>query len=228
MHDDPSWRQARVNRTQFSSPHWSWVNFRVAIQSSWQKFLVRHRRLAQAVAGWGFWYLTSWIFDNILYVAAIAIWGPVFGGGVMTVIAMGITFCFMLFYERGRTDWLGVNAVEEIRRDGFRWVRTLESSEYRSRIIRHLVQIIVFIPRQLSRLVLFLLRQGDVVAFLVLSIQTDPFITTAFLRHGRFDGLRRRDWIIFAASGLLSNFYWTLRSWGIVIILQFFLRHVWN
>ncbi|MFA7344609.1 MAG: hypothetical protein WC003_09915 [Terrimicrobiaceae bacterium] len=42
----------------------------------------------------------------------------------------------------------------------------------------------------------------------MLSVHTDQFITTAYLRHGAFRGMTRRDWTIFLGSWLLSNLIW--------------------
>jgi hypothetical protein len=41
-------------------------------------------------------------------------------------------------------------------------------------------------------------------------IKFDPFITTAYLRHGKFSGMTKRDWTIFMSSLILGNAYWTL------------------
>ena len=46
--------------------------------------------------------------------------------------------------------------------------------------------------------------------FPFMSIKFDPFITTAYLRKGKFSGVTRRDWTIFIGSLLFSNAYWTL------------------
>jgi hypothetical protein len=43
-----------------------------------------------------------------------------------------------------------------------------------------------------------------------LSVWYDPFITTAYLRHGKFNGMNRRDWSVFMSSLILGNAYWTL------------------
>jgi len=54
------------------------------------------------------------------------------------------------------------------------------------------------------------MQKSDPVIFLFLSIKFDPFITTAYLRKGRFSGMNKRDWKIFLSSVLISNAYWTL------------------
>jgi len=56
------------------------------------------------------------------------------------------------------------------------------------------------------------LKRSEPVIFLFLSIQQDPFITTAYLRNGanQFNGMKKRDWTIFTSSVVISNAYWTL------------------
>jgi len=71
-----------------------------------------------------------------------------------------------------------------------------------------------------------IIRLGDVPAFIALSLFGDPFMTTLYLRKGTvmYNGLGRRDWLIFSASILLSNAYWTLRWTLIVEALRYLLN----
>ena len=57
-------------------------------------------------------------------------------------------------------------------------------------------------------------------AFVVLSLRYGPFITTACLRHGAYNGLARRDWKIFLGSVVLSNAAWTFVCFGGVSLLR--------
>ena len=52
--------------------------------------------------------------------------------------------------------------------------------------------------------------------FLFLSVTQDSFITTAYMRHGREDGLKVKDFVIFFASSLISICYWAVRN-GIIV-----------
>jgi len=36
------------------------------------------------------------------------------------------------------------------------------------------------------------------------------FVITAYLRHGKFNGMLKHDWSIFMGSLIISNVYWTL------------------
>ena len=70
-------------------------------------------------------------------------------------------------------------------------------------IVRHI---------KIGRITAWVLKKSNPIVFLFLSIKYDPFITTAYLRHGanQFNGMKRRDWKIFIGSLLVSNAYWTL------------------
>jgi hypothetical protein len=67
---------------------------------------------------------------------------------------------------------------------------------------------------RLRRILAWLLNRSDVLAFVVLSIRYDPFITTAYFRRGQYNGLARRDWWVFLGSGLVSNIAWTFVCYG--------------
>ncbi len=54
------------------------------------------------------------------------------------------------------------------------------------------------------------MKKSDPVVFLFSSIKFDPFITTAYMRHGKFNGMNGRDWKIFTGSLIIGNGYWTL------------------
>jgi hypothetical protein len=54
----------------------------------------------------------------------------------------------------------------------------------------------------------------------------DPFITTVFLRHGRFGGLTKKDWAVFFGSLAFSNGYWIARNVALIEIIKFGWHHI--
>lgn len=58
------------------------------------------------------------------------------------------------------------------------------------------------------------------VVFLFLSIKFDAFITTAYMRRGKFNGMGKRGWAIFMGSLLISNVYWTLACFKGITIFE--------
>ena len=144
------------------------------------------RRIAEIGTGHILYATFNWFFDNVLYVAAILQLGLVSGGALMTALSLIQCAASLVLYEHIRIDWVGAGSIAQLAG--------------------------VPNPAWWQRLIAWATRRGAVVVFLVLCIFQDPFITTAYFRGGRFDGLRSRDWRLFFASVLVSNFYWTLRS----------------
>jgi hypothetical protein len=150
-------------------------------------------------------YVLDWSFDNLLYLWLLYRYGVFCGGAIATTLSVLICLLLVLRYERMGMDWLGVNVIEAIKEDGEQLTKKLSS-------IHWFVRLTSWFPVQIFRIVLWCLKKNDWAAFFALSIHTDPFETTTFLRHGRFDGLKRKDWLVFVGSCLVANGYWTCRS----------------
>ena len=164
----------------------------------------------------------GWIYDNPLYMSVIALFGPVIGGGLMTLGSLIISFFLILWYNQRKVDWIGVNAIDALKELSLRYVEKLAELRTDS-FIGTLFFIVGYIP---IRVVLSALRfanhriYGNVMAFILLSIFEDPFITTAYLRHGYYGLMTHRDWLIFFASVILSNGYWVLRTTAVIQLAQ--------
>ena len=182
------------------------------------------RRAAQILVGHTFLRTFSWLFDNPLYLFVIYRLGVIKGGLIMTTLSLLVCLVLLLVYERIQVDWLGVNALEAVKARGGHWVgrlyhRPLPNNPWRRPLVV-VVRMVAFLPAKLFLAVLWALKRGDGFAFVALSFYEDPFITTAFLRHGRFDGFRRRDWLVFGGSVLIGNGYWVLRSCAVVEVAR--------
>ena len=57
-----------------------------------------------------------------------------------------------------------------------------------------------------------IIKKAKWLEFLILSIQTDPFIVTVFMRKGahKYSGLSKRDWQIFFGSLVVGNLFWIM------------------
>jgi len=143
-------------------------------------------RAAELAIGFSANSLLSISFDWFLYPAVIFWLGIVYGGAVMTLFSMLACIGMMKFYDWSKRDWLGIEAVKGLR-------------EYRGN-------------KRAGKLIAWALTKGDLVVFLILSVNLDPFITTTYMRHGKnqYNGMGKRDWIIFISSVVISNAYWTL------------------
>ena len=152
-------------------------------------------RIAELALGLSANQLTVWSGDYILYPFIIYTFGILKGGILMMLISFIVCFLTMKFYDWSKRDWLGIEAIKEIR-------------TYKGKT-------------KIGRFTSWIMKKSDPVIFLFMSIKFDPFITTAYLRKGanQFNGMKRRDWKIFISSLILSNAYWTLACYmGITLI----------
>ena len=149
----------------------------------------------------GIGYLTNetidFIFNFIIYPFVIWKLGILGGGAVMTILSFLICYIIMIFYDWSKKDWLGIETIKQVK-------------EYQGKSL-------------IGRFTSWMLKKGDLAVFLFLSIQFDPFITTAYLRHGahNYSGMKKRDWKNFIASLLVGNIYWTLVAFAGVSLIEY-------
>lgn len=137
-----------------------------------------------------------WAFDFVLYPFVIWYLGLLAGGVVMTFLSFLVCYLLIRFYDWTRKDWLGIETIKGL--------KERESSS------------------RLARFSSWILKKGDPAAMLFLAIKFDPFITTAYMRHGshQYNGLSQRDWKIFLGSLLIGNIYWTLAVFAGISIVE--------
>lgn len=125
-------------------------------------------------------------FDYIAYPVALIFFGYLWGGVIMTTLSIFLNLAVIRAYDWAKRDFLLLETL-----------KGLQSVEGEGR---------------LHRLFAALLRRGNLVAFFVLSWLEDPIVVTLYLRKGThlYNGLSCRDWGIFMASTLVSNFFWIL------------------
>lgn len=131
-------------------------------------------------------YLSDRAFDYLLYPYIIFKFGILSGGIVMTFLAFILNIMTIVFYDWSKRDWLGIEAIKELKTYSGNKVILLFTS--------------------------WILRRSNPVIFIFLSIHYDAFTTTAYLRRGshQYNGMNKRDWAIFIGSLIISNAYWTL------------------
>jgi hypothetical protein len=157
-------------------------------------------RIGELALGHTVNWLTVQFFDYVLYPFVIWKLGLVRGGVVMALLSLVACLLTLWFYDWSKRDWLGIEAVKQLR-----------DSEAKTRW---------------RRVLAWAMAKGDLPACVVLSLYTDPFITTACLRRGAFQGMTPRDWRIFFASWLIANGWWALACFGGVEMLKK-LWHAW-
>ncbi|MBL8189971.1 MAG: hypothetical protein JNK38_18295 [Acidobacteria bacterium] len=144
----------------------------------------RLRQLGQWGVGLYLYNTFNRFYDVVLYTAVIAKWGTLKGGVMMMALSLVVDWVTLRLYDRFKRDVFGI--------EGLKRVRDSDATTWIGKVLR------------------WALRQNDLVTFVVLTLMTNQFVVTAWLRHGadEFNGLQRRDWVIFLSSVVLGNLYW--------------------
>ncbi len=152
------------------------------------------RRGAELIAGFVIWKTVDYAFDYILYPFVIWKWGLVQGGIAMSALSLLFCLLSLRLYDHFARDCLGLELA-----------KNLQFYNGKSRWRLWLAK---------------LLRRSNAIAFIVISIKYDPFVTTVYLRKGAFNGMIRRDWYIFLSSWIVGNAAWTLVCFGGTSLLE--------
>ncbi len=164
-------------------------------------------KIGLVAVGHGVKQVEEVLFDWLLYGVIVGymtasygiVWGSVYAFLVMTPLSALLCWLYIVFYDWAKIDWFGFEAIKDYKQE-------LEGDGWWKRVTRKIM------------------RMGDIPAFFILSIHGDPFWTTVYLRRHehQYQGLRARDWWIFAASTLVSNAYWTLR-WTVIVAVALYI-----
>lgn len=162
--------------------------------------------------------VVDWLFDNPLYVAAIAYFGPLKGLLVMTAAAAVLNSIYLIVWQKSRIDWLGVRAIKAAAIEGEEReiIEKLWGKRFRFAPFTWIYRLFIAVPLLVAKLVLWAINRGHATAFVVLSIFQDSFVTTAYFRHDKEGPLDRHDVKIFFWSLVISNVWWTAR-WSVII-----------
>jgi len=158
-----------------------------------ERVLSYRKRAAELAVGLLTKKLYDWFTSYVLYPYVIYLCGILWGGTIMTLVSLVTSLLIIEFYDWSQRDWLGIEAIKELK-------------EYSG-------------DKRVGRFTGWFLKKSEPVAFLFLCFWYDPFITTAYLRKGKFNGMTRRDWGIFYSSVLVSSSYWILACYmGITLV----------
>lgn len=174
------------------------MDIRVQIKNLAAFVAAKKEKIFTILAGQAFYRITGWLFDNPFYIFIIAKYGMVKGWIAMTILSAILNIILIRFYNKTEKDWLGIEAIKKVKKyDG---------------------------KSQIRKILTKIIRKSDAVAFIVLSIFEDPFITMTYLKSGSYGKMEKKDWKIFLYSTILSNGYWTLRN---SVIIEAF-RYLWK
>jgi hypothetical protein len=172
--------------------------FAASIAARKERIILWGKGLSIVTIGHTLKWLEDLLFDKVLYpsVAAYFLWsfgslyGPLVTFGVMSTASAILCRLYIYLYDRFQVDWLGFEAVKDF------------GKESKHKWVRKA------------------LMKGDGLAFIILNMAFDPFVTTIYLRkkENRYLGLTWRDEKIFWGSVAFSNAYWTLSVSVILVI----------
>jgi hypothetical protein len=171
------------------------------------------KRAVQVMSGWGMYEAWNFTFDFLVWPLLQAFYGFV-GLVILILVALILNFIVLLWYQKKKVDWFGVNEVEDLKTKGHLWVHEVSNHQ------NLLKRFSLYIPAKLLQLMIWLLNKNDIFAFVTLSVWQDSFITTIFLRHGRFDKLDRRDYTIFVASTIFSCLAWSVLMQAVIVSIR--------
>ena len=136
-------------------------------------------------------------FDYVLYPIALIYFGYFWGGVVMTIASVFLNLAVIRAYDWSKRDWLMLESLKEL---------------------KHRTE-----GQGVGGFVGWVLRKGDVPAFFILSWIEDAIVVTLYMRHGvsQFNGMSRRDWLIFCASTVVSNLFWILSVASVIELIRY-------
>lgn len=159
------------------------------------------RRALTVASGYGIYLFLGQLYDYVLWPIVQGCHGMT-GAVAMSLGAVITNFVVLHAYQRMGIDWLGTGVLQ-----------TLQSRA------AALADRLPALPSRLLQMLLRLPRSRPL-AFLALSGLTDSFLTTAYLRNGRFGPLEHKDLAIFASSSVVSCAAWTLVNEGALALIQ--------
>lgn len=174
-------------------------NYLIGRFSGWLvRFIIKEKKKL-GILGIGYFVNESidFVFNYILYPFVIWKMGILGGGAVMTILSFLICYLIMIFYDWSKKDWLGIETIKGLK-------------EYSGKSI-------------IGKFTSWIMKKSDPILLIFLSIQFDPFITTAYMRHGahQYSGMSKRDWKIFMSSLIIGNVYWTVVAFAGVSIVEY-------
>jgi hypothetical protein len=177
------------------------------------KIVVYKKKIGALAIGHTFNETFDHIFNYWIYIPVIVLFGTVKGCFVMTGASFIVCYLFIIFYDWAGVDWLGIEMLKE---------SDFGPDFLQRKKVKSKIALFLWWPfHQIFKLVRWAQNKGGIAAFIVLSVYTDPFITTVFLRRDKFSGLNKKDWLVFISSVILGNFYWTLRTVIIILAAKF-------
>ncbi|MFH1182683.1 MAG: hypothetical protein V1690_00270 [Candidatus Moraniibacteriota bacterium] len=191
-------------------------------------YFIKYKKEVLGVTGLTLYLYYSWIIDDPVWWYIIYWFGYIYGNLIMSAFALPLNLFFLWYFTRKHGyDWVGIFFIDRLRKkiNGSSVACLWEGMSNWWTKITLLFLVGFLMPLKFPVMMMAaLLGKGDKAAFLGLSIFGDSFITTAYLRHGNYEPLQKRDYKIFLLSTLISCIYWSIRNSGVIALA----RVIWN
>ncbi len=152
-------------------------------------------RLKLWITGISSYYIFTYLYDYVVVSFLLVYLGFVKGMVSVMILSVLVDFGTLKFYDWFKKDWLALETLKDLQYKKNFW----------------------------GRLFTFVRDKSTFVTVVVLSLTSNAFIVTAYMRKGSFqyNGLTQRDWNIFLASSLLTNLYWVFLIAGGIEIIKY-------
>lgn len=144
--------------------------------------------------GIGSYYVFTWVYDYLIISGLLLYFGVLNGGIIAMILSTFIDLLSIKFYDWLKKDWLTLETIKEL--------------DEKKGIV--------------GKLFRFVHDKGYVITVLSLSFFLNAFLVTAYMRHGAFqyNGMTKRDWVIFLTSSIVGNGYWILAFAGGITVIK--------
>lgn len=140
------------------------------------------------------YYVFTWVYDYLIITGLLLYFGLLTGGIIAIIVSTLIDYITLRFYDWLKKDWLALETIKELNdKKGF-----------------------------VGKLFRFVHNKGSFLSVIALSLFLNAFIVTTYMRNGayKYNGLSKRDVIIFISSSLIGNGYWVLMFAGGIALIK--------
>ena len=185
------------------------------------------KTIKRVMAGWGIVEAIDLVYDFPVWLWLQNHFGIVVGSVYASIGAMLLNVIYLAWYQASKKDWLGVDLLEQIKKEGEEWSN--KARNYKgSFLLKTILFFLVYVPAKALKLVVWSLNKTTLITFLVFSTCTDSFKTTVFMRHGKLGGkLNWWDMVIFATSTAISCALWSSFN-AILGVIAHFVSFYWS
>ncbi len=134
------------------------------------------------VTGIGLYYTLTWLYDYVMVSFLLIYFGFLRGSIIVFISSILVDLVTIRLYDYWKKDWLALETIKDL--------------ENKNNFI--------------GKIFKWVHGKGSVLTIVILSLTSNAFVVTAYMRKGSYEynGMGKRDWIVFLTSSVLINLYW--------------------